>query len=239
MRAQRNTRTYVTALAIVLAACGEDTVAPPMVNEPPPLPNPVALTAVLNLSQVIPDVVTVDCNPIDGASAPTTLLYLVPVTPAMARTCDPTNIHAVTAPDGHHVTLDEWRTATGSITITCLEGGGTQFDSDFSGLVPNGVYTIWQFTAGAGGALASHAPDDIKNVLVADANGTVSASVVGTSGPATLFGTVGTCQLPIPSQTAVAEGVYLVILYHIDDQSWGPGPGPEETGIAHMYVMGR
>lgn len=52
--------------------------------------------------------------------------------------------------------------------ITC-EDGGTRYHFTLKGLIPNGVYTIWHFPGtAAGGALASHPPDDIHNVFTAN-----------------------------------------------------------------------
>lgn len=110
---------------------------------------------------------------------------------------------------------------------------------EFAGLIADGVYTIWHFlSANQAGALASH-PDEINNVFVADAAGSVSASVVGTPGPMTFSGTAPACQLPVPPGEAVRFGVHMVMLYHTDNQSWGPRSGPEETVIAHLFVMGE
>ena len=51
-------------------------------------------------------------------------------------------LHAIEAPDGHHLTLGEWRQAKGTATASC-DGEITEYTLIFSGLVPNGVYTVW------------------------------------------------------------------------------------------------
>ena len=46
------------------------------------------------------------------------------------------------APDGHQVTFDEWIQAQGSGRFRC-EGTTTYYELEFTGLIPNGVYTMW------------------------------------------------------------------------------------------------
>ena len=227
------------AVSLWLGACSSDDPLPGPSGGPPPpaLPQPVTLTAVLNTNQIIVDLVKVDCQAATAGTDPATPLWLVPVSQAMAGTCDPLNIFPVIAPDGHQVTFGEWEPAAGSVTITCLPGGGTQFDVNLAGLIPNGVYTIWHFPLGGGGALASH-QNDINNVFVASGSGAVNASVVSSAGPMTMFGSSASCQLPVPLQGQIADGVMMVLVYHTDNKSWGPGPGPEEPNAAHMFVLG-
>lgn len=215
-------------------SCATTDAPPP----PPPLPDPVTLTADLKLSQILVDLVEQDCTPVIASTDPATPLWLVPVSQAQAGICDPLNIFPVIAPTTQQVTFGEWETATGSVTLTCLEGGGTRFNVNLAGLIPNGVYTIWQFPVGAGGALASHPPADINNVFVASATGAVSAAVVATAGDMTFFGSAASCQIPVPLQGQIDGGIYMVLVYHTDNMSWGAGPGPEETGAAHMIVLG-
>lgn len=227
------------AVSLWLGACSSDDPLPGPSGGPPPpvLPQPATLTAFLNTNQIVVDLVRVDCQAARGGTDPVTLLWLVPVSQAFAGICDPLNIFPVVAPDGHQMTFGEWITAAGGVTLTCLPGGGTQFDVNLTGLIPNGVYTIWHFTSGAGGALASH-PNDINNIFVANASGAVNASVVSSEGAMTFFGRSASCQLPVPLRGEVDDGVTMVLLYHTDNKSWGPVPGPESTTVAHMLVMG-
>ncbi len=202
------------------------------------LPSPVTLAAALNVSQIVVDLVEQDCTPVTAGTDPATLVWLVPFSQAATGICDTGNIFPVNAPDGQQLTFGEWSTATGSVTITCLVGGGTRFDVAFAGLIPNGVYTIWHFIPTGEGALASHPPADINNIFTANGTGFVNASVTGTAGAMTLFGSAPSCQLPVPFQSQVGFGVTMVILYHTDNMTWGGSAGPEETGIAHMYGLG-
>lgn len=142
------------------------------------------------------------------------------------------DLSPVLAPDGHHLTPSEWWQASGKAQVTCLPQG-TRYQFSFRGLVPDGVYTIWHFTPTGGGALASHPPADVNNVFMASETGAVEFSVIGTPGPATLFGIRPPCTL------AQAEE-FFVVLYHIDGNYCGPFPcdnpqTPAPSEVAHLF----
>ncbi len=61
----------------------------------------------------------------------------MPVPPAP---CNP-----VLAPDGHQMTLGEFKAVVGRAVVKCINQG-THSALHFSGLQPNGVYTVWVFT---------------------------------------------------------------------------------------------
>ena len=147
--------------------------------------------------------------------------------------------HPLLAPDGHQLTRAEWVTAQGTATITC-EDGGTRYDLEFTGLIPDGVYTIWHFPTTepitsrlpsgqiedpmasgkglAGGALGDANGDD--NAFTADAEGNAVLNVLAAD------------RDPIPKCT-LAGGTFLVVLYHLDNLTWGDGPGPDKTNASH------
>src|SRR5687768_4516166 len=56
----------------------------------------------------------------------------------------------VLAPDGHQVTAGEWRAAEGRASVKC-SAAGTHVTIHLSGLIPEGVYTIWLVTFKAPG----------------------------------------------------------------------------------------
>ncbi|MDT8321820.1 MAG: hypothetical protein RQ826_14965 [Xanthomonadales bacterium] len=189
------------------------------------------LEAILNIGQLfVRDLVTESCGSLTADMDPGTPLYLVPISLAEQGICD--DIAPVLAPDGEHLTLGEWLPATGRISIKCQEPG-TRYHLQFKNLVPHGVYTVWHFTATGGGALASHPPDDIRNVFIADGEGNANHVALGTAGEMTLFGEIGDCSLPINLETDA-----FFVVYHTDNMSWGPVPGPEDTAVAHMIIVG-
>ncbi len=142
--------------------------------------------------------------------------------------------HPLLAPDGHQLTRDEWATAAGTATITCEEGG-TRYDLEFSGLVPDGVYTIWHFPTTE--PITSLATGQIEDPMssgkalgggaLGEANGAENAFTADAAGKAAL-NVLATERGPIPKCT-LAGGTVLIVLYHIDNQTWGSEAGPDLT----------
>src|SRR5206468_3729645 len=101
-----------------------------------------------------------------------------------AGLCD--HLFPLIAPDGHHIVLAEWQRANGGAQIKCGQKG-THAVLQLSGLVPNGVYTVWVATFQAPGLTpdfanltglgALGAPDGSQNVVVASSQGTAEVSV--------------------------------------------------------------
>ena len=229
----------LTGATLLIIGCDSNnaiTPPPPGPTPGPSFPTPETLTAILVPADLLQDVVDENCQSFADVD-PATLLFHIPLSDAMQGACAP--MHELTDPDGQQLTAGDWAQATGEVAISCITGG-TQYDFQFEGMVPGGVYTIWHFPATGGGALASH-PDDIHNVFTADASGVADFSVMGTAGAMTLFGTVAACNLPVPPQSAVGDlgGELFVILYHKDNQNWGNAPGPEDQSAGHMVVLGR
>lgn len=228
--------TFLLAMAFLfLAGCsGESPVAP---EDPPEanFPDPETLTAVPS-DQLLKDVVDENCaSPFDAD--PAKLLYNIPLSNAMQGACTPKG--ALTAPDAHQLTAQEWTQAKGEVTITCVQNA-TNYAFSFQGLVPNGLYTIWHFPGSGGGALASH-PGDTRNAFRATGTGTARFSATGTAGAMTFGGTVPACTLPVPSQSEVGDlgGELFVVVYHKDNKDWGDFPGPEDLYAGHLIFLGR
>ena len=51
----------------------------------------------------------------------------------------------ILAPDGHQVTLGEFKMVTGGAEVTCVNQG-TTIAISLQGLIPNGVYSLWIYT---------------------------------------------------------------------------------------------
>lgn len=126
-------------------------------------------------------------------------------------------------------TLDEWLNATGTAKITCENGAGS-ISAEFENLVPDGLYTMWQFWMGM--PLPAHfstydmpvgARDGSESVFTADANGN---AVYEASFEPCLQG--GGSQL----------GSGLAIAYHSDGMTYGYEPGSmgDKTHI-HLFSM--
>jgi hypothetical protein len=151
--------------------------------------------------------------------------------PEAAITCDP-----LLAPDGHQLTLGEFKAVKGMAKVKCVSQG-THSVLHFSGLVPNGVYTVWLLIFGNGypdvtaaGALGTTNP--IENFFTASASGEGQLSVTTPEGPLSAF--------PGPRQEACWLNevvVELWLVYHSDNQTHGPEPGPPATWVTHARFL--
>lgn len=150
-------------------------------------------------------------------------------------------LYPILAPDGHHVSLEEWQKAKGSAIISC-NGNTTKYKLEFTGLIPNGVYTLWNFiltkhlepTDGinfandikANGALG----DGVSNKLFASSAGEAELELDAHPGGLSMFGSQPPCAI------ANSEGFILVVNYHIDGKTHGGSPGPDKDDVAHMLI---
>ncbi|MGI9354474.1 MAG: hypothetical protein ACR2PF_04840 [Rhizobiaceae bacterium] len=113
-------------------------------------------------------------------------------------------------------TLGEWLSASGTASLTCSDGKGT-LSAEFQNLVPNGVYTMWNFFAGQQLAkfhtydLPVGAPDGSEAAFTADEKG---HAIYEVSFEPCLQGTT-------PQLMAG-----LAIAYHSDGKTHGYEPGP-------------
>jgi hypothetical protein len=143
---------------------------------------------------------------------------------------NPTPALPILAPDGHQVTLREWVRGFGEVDVKCT-GKGTKYRMRFEGLIPNGVYTVFQFTDLGSGRLATHPSDEDNSTFQASPDGDAVLSVVATPGPMTLAGVIPQCSL------SDLQREFFVVLYHIDSRP-GCGPSPTcggGTDLPHMY----
>ena len=139
----------------------------------------------------------------------------------------------ILAPDGHHIKRSEWDDAQGIMRVYC-DGDTSYFEFEFSGLIPNGVYTLW---IGPGtstnilgtGALGSN--DGTDNVLDVDDNGNSEISMSMSSGTLSVFGILTSCVL------TNGTNITIVLDYHIDNQTYGSFPGPDNQDVAHMLFV--
>ncbi len=232
-------------LSVFLAASSVTWAASPFLQE--------RLMAVSNLAgsgnEVLPDVADEFCNFATPYSDPETELFLIDFSVALGikfgvAECDPaTDLTRLVDPLGNPITLWQWSQAKGQVRIACQEDG-TRYHFQFRGLIPGGVYTIWHFPGTGGGALASHRPNDINNVFVANPAGNANFDVTGSAGNMTFGGTVGDCTLPtrenIGSGYDFSSGfgtALFAIEYHNDQMAHGPIPGPFNTFAAPINFV--
>lgn len=113
-------------------------------------------------------------------------------------------------------TLGEWLSASGTATLECNDGSGV-LRAEFQNLVPNGVYTMWNFFAGQQLAkfhtydLPVGAPDGSQSAFTADGKGSAifEASFE-----------------PCLDRTSPQLMAGLAIAYHSDGETHGYEPGP-------------
>jgi hypothetical protein len=128
------------------------------------------------------------------------------------------------------LTLGEFKAIRARAWLTCKKCStpGTRSVLHFTGLVPNGTYTVWLFVKnGSGGfsaigALGRTMP--IENFFKADEHGlgrldvtTPAENLSATMTP------VDSCFLDTPFE--------LHLVYHTDNMTYGAGPGPTSVWI--------
>ncbi|MEM7381584.1 MAG: carboxypeptidase-like regulatory domain-containing protein [Bacteroidota bacterium] len=138
---------------------------------------------------------------------------------------------AVKAPDGHHVTLGEWKEAKGELQVSC-DGNSATVVIELEGLIPDGTYTFWlAFLNKTKKIGQSVGPSDFvhpinpplrsgtDNVLIADAEGKIQATILHPS-----------CIL--------TDEVALVIpiIYHINGNTFGAGVIPDVEEVSHLLA---
>jgi len=144
----------------------------------------------------------------------------------------------VVDPDGEEVTWGEWSGVNGSIFVECIEDG-TYARLDISGLIPHGVYTVWNVTFEAPGftgefeapalpanvkAFGPAGPSDgSRSMFLASASGEGSIMFTTPPGPLGTQGEIGECAL-----TDELEW-HVVGLYHSDGKTYGSERGPAGT----------
>jgi hypothetical protein len=136
----------------------------------------------------------------------------------------------VLAPDGHQLTLEEFTAVQGTAKVKCI-GTGTHSVLHYSGLVPNGTYTVWLFLVNPSGtppylgAGSLGRTDPSENFFTASAAG--EGQIVRTTPEEDLsaFGHVGPCFLD--------GAVEVHLVYHIDGMTHGHFPGPNETWVTN------
>lgn len=153
----------------------------------------------------------------------------------------------IRGPDGHHLILQEWLAASGKATIQCV-GDGARYEFEFQGLIPNGVYTIWQHLMSeqvapdervapvgtarpvGSGSLAGDGRFEEATVIASD-TGAATIKVDSPAGPMSMIGERGGC--PLRDHPTV----FLILNYHIDGETYGPTPGPDDLDAGHVHIL--
>ncbi len=140
---------------------------------------------------------------------------------------DPANNGPYAAGEPFDFKVGEWLSGTGTATYAC-DGKTTEFAAQFTGLVPNGTYTLWNFFMATPVSqpfstydLPMGARDGSQTGFVTDANGNADYQVSFD----------GCLQM---SGAQLASGI--AINYHSDGNTYGPHPGEFGT-ISHIQLF--
>jgi hypothetical protein len=127
-----------------------------------------------------------------------------------------------------NVTLGEWLAATGTGSYQCVDGQG-EIALEFSGLVPNGVYTLWYVFSPTPPAT----PFMSLDLPFGARDGSQTVVSVNADGTATYKATVTPCLQMSGEQAATL----IALAYHSDSKSHGSLPG--DFGLnSHIQLMG-
>lgn len=144
----------------------------------------------------------------------------------------------VTAPDGRQLTWAEFGTVQGKAEAICRENG-VEVALSLSGLIPNGVYTIWNvvFEApgmdptdpilGLDGLGAAGKGDGSDNAFVASATGEAQITMLSPGGDLSMLSNIPMGQCPLTDNFEW----HVVGAYHMDGQTYGGDLGPVGTGV--------
>jgi hypothetical protein len=144
------------------------------------------------------------------------------------------------APDTHQIKLGEWIQANGNVSLQCTKKG-TVITAEFTGLIPNAVYSCWIVVWGPGPAkpdgsnLIGVGPvgaiDGSQNHFVSSSTGTgvVSALTPAETLPEIPY-PIGSCLL---SKTDPNIGeIDIAVGYHLDGQTHGSVSSPDPCAFA-------
>lgn len=146
--------------------------------------------------------------------------------------------------DGNHLTWGDFGTVRGMASITC-KGNGVEVTLDLSGLIPNGVYTIWNavFQApgmdtsdpllGIDGLGAAGVGDGSDNTFVASPDGKGIITIYSPAGPMSILPDLelGACPLSDNFEW------HIIGSYHLDNLTHGPSLGPDGTVIEQFAFI--
>jgi hypothetical protein len=148
-------------------------------------------------------------------------------------------MNPVLAPNGHHLTLEEFDAVKGKLTMTCTQKG-TRIDLKMEGLIPFATYSVWVlvfeapgFTPDFAHEIAEGVPggnEGFRSSFVAGSDGKATYSEIVPEGPMSFFGSVTHCLLD-------EYEVHIVGAYHLDGQTYGGELGPDGKAVEQFGWM--
>ncbi len=141
---------------------------------------------------------------------------------------------AIKAPDDHHVTLSEFKEATGGLLVYC-DGNSATIHITLEGMIPNGTYTFWlaylNKTRKVGESI-NFMSDFVNqtNPPIGASNGTENIAVADALGVIDVVLEHSSCIL------TDEEALVIPILYHINGKTFGGGHVPDPEEMVHMVA---
>lgn len=141
---------------------------------------------------------------------------------------------AIKAPDDHHVTLSEFKTAKGNLMVHC-NGNTASVEIALEGMIPNGTYTFWLAYLNIKRSVGESIDfiNDFVNFTnppVGAANGTENIVIAGADG--TINTTLEHSSCILTDEVALV----IPILYHINGKTFGGGHVPDPEEMVHMVA---
>jgi hypothetical protein len=143
----------------------------------------------------------------------------------------------ILAPDGHQVTLGEFKMVAGGADVTCINQG-TTIDISLQGLITNGVYSLWIYTFKLPGYhnnfdhLAGNGVlkliNGTENIFTASSNGSASLSAIMHAQSLSILGSVGDCLF-------AEYEIHIMAAYHLNNVTHDGTPGNPNTWVTQFF----
>lgn len=143
-------------------------------------------------------------------------------------------LNPIMAPDGHQITLSEFKRAKGELLLHC-NGNSSTVEIALEGMIPNGTYTFW--LAYMKRKVSVRQSIDFANDFVNFTNPPIGPS--NGSGNAVVADADGNIETTlVHSSCILTDEVALVIpvLYHLNGKTFGGGHQPDAEEMVHMLV---
>ncbi|MGB5819972.1 MAG: hypothetical protein WBG90_10855 [Saonia sp.] len=140
----------------------------------------------------------------------------------------------IITPDGHHITLAEYKMAKGNLMVHC-NGNSAIVEIALEGMIPNGTYTFWlaylNKTRKVGEAI-DFMNDFINptNPPIGSRSGTENIVIAGADG--TINTTLEHASCILTDEVALV----IPILYHINGKTFGGGHVPDPEEVVQMLA---
>ncbi|UII79554.1 carboxypeptidase-like regulatory domain-containing protein [Flagellimonas sp. CMM7] len=141
---------------------------------------------------------------------------------------------AIKAPDGHHVTLAEFKKAKGNLNVHC-NGDKAFVNVALEGMIPNGTYTFWLAYLNKTRKVGE--PIDfmndfvnITNPPIGASNGSENIAVADVNGAINVTFEHNSCILTNEAALVIP------VLYHINGKTFGGGHVPDPEEMVHMLA---